>query len=125
MVEDESGETTEIEIDRSQIRNEGKYMAVATPTRSGTLSGEVWATFNVVRVPVILGDADGDGTVTVKDVTAIQRHAAEFILLTGIEMKAADIDGDGTVTISDATVIQMYLAEFAVDYPAGEQFYIT
>ncbi len=125
VVEDESGETTEVEIDRSQIRNEGKYMAVATPTRSGTLSGEAWATFSVVRVPVILGDADGDGTVTVKDVTAIQRHAAEFILLTGIEMKAADIDGDGTVTISDATAVQMYLAEFKVDYPVGEQFYIT
>ncbi len=125
IIDGEDGETTEVEIDRSQIRNEGKYMAVATPTRNGVLSGEVWATFSVVSVPVILGDADGDGTVTVKDVTAIQRHAAEFILLTGIELKAADVDGDGAVTISDATTIQMYLAEFAVQYPIGEQFYIA
>ena len=67
---------------------------------------------------VILGDADGDGKVSIKDVTAVQRHVAEFENVAN--EKAADVDGDGIVTISDATEIQRYLAEMDVPEEIGK-----
>ena len=68
----------------------------------------------------ILGDADGDGSVNVSDVTKIQRYLAELETLEGIYLHAADANQDGTVDIADATIIQMYLAEYEMDYPIGE-----
>ena len=62
----------------------------------------------------LLGDADGDGTVSVADVTAIQRHVSEFELLTAKQAELADVNHDGEVTVADATLLQMYLAEFDV-----------
>lgn len=66
-----------------------------------------------------LGDANGDGKVNVRDVTAIQRHASESELLTGDKLTAADVDGNGVVDIKDATAIQRYLAEFEGSYAVG------
>ena len=67
----------------------------------------------------ILGDANSDGKVDIRDVTAIQRHVAELKPLTGAALTAADINGDGEVTIEDATALQMYFAEFNVPYAIG------
>ena len=69
---------------------------------------------------VKLGDASGDGSVNINDVTSIQRHLAELETLEGIYLHAADANQDGTVDIADATAIQMYLAEYEMDYPIGE-----
>ena len=60
----------------------------------------------------ILGDVNGDGDVTVEDVTMISRYNAEYIELDEIQQLAGDVDHDGAVTVSDATLIQRYLAEF-------------
>lgn len=65
------------------------------------------------------GDANGDNRVNISDVTAIQRHLAEFEPIEGIYLSAADVDQNGVVDIIDATVLQMYLAEYDVDYPVG------
>jgi len=69
---------------------------------------------------VKLGDAGGDGSVNINDVTMIQRYLAELETLEGIYLHAADANQDGTVDIADATVIQMYLAEYEMEYPIGE-----
>ena len=69
---------------------------------------------------VKLGDASGDGSVNINDVTTIQRYLAELETLEGIYLHAADANQDGTVDIADATVIQMYLAEYDMEYPIGE-----
>lgn len=68
----------------------------------------------------LLGDANGDGSVNINDVTTIQRYLAELDTLEGIYLHAADVNQDGTVDIADATAIQMYLAEYEMDYPIGE-----
>ncbi|MBQ3330113.1 MAG: leucine-rich repeat protein [Ruminococcus sp.] len=57
----------------------------------------------------ILGDADGDGTVSATDVTMIQRKLSG-LATTSFDGTAADADEDETVSILDATVIQRYLA---------------
>ena len=41
------------------------------------------------------GDADGDGVVTISDVTAIQRHLADLEHLSSANLQAADVDGNG------------------------------
>ena len=69
---------------------------------------------------VKLGDVDGDDVVNINDVTAIQRHLAEYEFLDGIYLYAADVNRDGEVTIDDATTLQQSLAEYVIDYPIGE-----
>ena len=53
---------------------------------------------------MILGDANGDGTIDINDATCIQKHLAEYKNEDYIE-EASDADGDGRVTIGDVTVI--------------------
>lgn len=67
----------------------------------------------------LLGDADGDGSVSIIDVTCIQRHLAELEVASYNEI-AADADGDGLVTILDATGIQRYLAELPCNIGIGK-----
>ena len=66
---------------------------------------------------VKLGDADGDGAVTIYDVTSIQQHVADMKYLEGIYLYAADVNRDGVTNISDATDLQRFLAEYEVEYP--------
>lgn len=65
------------------------------------------------------GDANGDGFVTIYDVTALQRHLANLELLLETNLTAADIDVNG-LDITDATNIQRYLAEYENVYNVGE-----
>lgn len=65
------------------------------------------------------GDADGNGYVSISDVTAIQRHLAQFEDLSKVDLLAADVDGNG-LDISDATKLQRYIAEFDDPCRIGE-----
>ena len=64
------------------------------------------------------GDLDGDGEVTVNDVTELQRILAEF---DGLDLTdpavfaAADLNKDGKVNIRDVTYGQRYLAGFITE----------
>ena len=64
----------------------------------------------------LLGDADGDGEVSILDATAIQRKDV-LLSVAYFDDVAADVDGDGDVTILDATFIQRFLA--GLPCPAG------
>ena len=68
----------------------------------------------------LLGDADGDGTVTAVDVTVTQRYIANFTV-TAVDKTAADADGDEEITIIDVTYIQRWLAQIDQPYPIGEK----
>ena len=59
-----------------------------------------------------IGDTNLDGIISIRDVTAIQRHIAELELFTDEQLALADTNGDRKVDISDATHLQKYLAEF-------------
>lgn len=61
-----------------------------------------------------IGDTNLDGIVSIRDVTAIQRHIAELEPFTEDQLALADTNGDGEINISDATHLQMYLAEYDV-----------
>lgn len=59
---------------------------------------------------VLVGDANQDGTIDVNDVTAIQRHSAEILTLTGNAAVAGDVDRDGMIDVIDATLVQYHIA---------------
>ena len=67
----------------------------------------------------LLGDADGDGTVTIMDATVIQRHLVG-LATSSFCKAAADVDASGDVEITDATYIQRYLASIRISYPIDE-----
>ncbi|MBQ2943761.1 MAG: starch-binding protein [Ruminococcus sp.] len=74
----------------------------------------------VVEPPVkdiILGDADLDNKISVKDATTIQKAVAELLTLSEDANKAADADGSGNVNVKDATAIQKHIADLPTGYP--------
>lgn len=67
------------------------------------------------------GDADGDGEITVFDVTKIQRYCVGMAVYGDpVALMNADVDGNGEVEIIDATFLQRYLAGMTTPYPIGE-----
>ena len=89
-----------------------------TATESGLTQGEHCGVCGKVLIPQevikplgITGDVDGDGKVTIKDSTTIQKHIADLILLDNEHLALSDANGDGVINISDSTQIQKYLAD--------------
>ena len=70
------------------------------------------------EVTFILGDADGDGFITVVDATKIQRVLVELDEDPDgmIALRAADGE---LLNITHATAIQRYLADYSVSKPIG------
>ena len=58
----------------------------------------------------LLGDVDGDGRLTVKDATAIQKYVAGMVGLNTQDKINADFNLDGKINVRDATAIQKRLA---------------
>lgn len=56
-----------------------------------------------------VGDVDGDGVLSVKDVTLIQKYLVELVMFTSDQIDIANVDGDTKVSIFDATFIQQLL----------------
>ncbi len=68
----------------------------------------------------LLGDANCDNTVNVKDATAIQKHIAGLIVLTSEGLAVADADGSGAVNVKDATAIQKHIAGMDTGFGIGQ-----
>ena len=64
----------------------------------------------------LLGDVDGDGTITTADSAAVLRSAAEIVTLNAEERACADVNGDGAVDTMDAVQILQYAAEEIVEF---------
>jgi len=115
------GKAIKLTIAREQGETPGTYRVyvAACNEKNYVLDKEASAdgVLTIKRKPYLLGDANGDGAVTIKDVTAIQRYLAEEA---DIDLQAADVDGSGTVDIADATALQLFLSERAVAYPIGD-----
>ena len=85
-----------------------------------------------VKEPELLGDADGNGTVNVFDVSFILKAiagTAGYPDYSGIDaesayFKAADVDGNGAVNVFDAALVVKYASgsDSAAQYGIGEKF---
>ena len=87
---------------------------------SGRMSLSVSLSAQAVA-PTILGDADGDGKVTILDVSWIQRLLLDMKVPETFSEAAADADADGDVSIIDATWIQRWLSGMKIPYSIGEE----
>lgn len=57
----------------------------------------------------MLGDVDGDGEITGKDLTQMADHNSGAITLTGVDFWCADINGDGSITTVDINIVNFYI----------------
>ena len=87
---------------------------------SGRMSLSVSLSAQAVA-PTILGDADGDGIVTIFDVTWIQRLLLDMKVPETFSETAADADADGEISIIDATWIQRWLSGIKIPHSIGEE----
>lgn len=58
-----------------------------------------------------MGDVDGDGEVTVRDVGVLRLYLADKVGADTLTMQAGDVDGDGEVTVRDVGMLRLYLAD--------------
>lgn len=68
----------------------------------------------------LLGDADLNGKINIKDATLIQKHSASLVTLTDREKMAADTNHNDVVNVVDATSIQKFVAGIAVKDDIGK-----
>ena len=59
---------------------------------------------------VLLGDIDGDGTLSILDVTLGQRYLVGDVVLAETQKQAADINCDGQINVNDMTQIQIVIS---------------
>ena len=61
-----------------------------------------------------LGDIDGDGKISVNDVTDIQKYIVQLKPFTDEQMKFADVDKNGKIDVNDVTLLQKVIVKIAV-----------
>ena len=74
------------------------------------VSGTANPTEPTTKPDQIIGDVNGDGSVTVLDATTLQKYISGLVSLSNEQLALADTSGDGSITVLDATAIQKYIA---------------
>lgn len=106
-----------------RINSDGTFVLVETDFIDGFAvfsSNETGAFAVASEETFLLGDANFDGVVNIKDATLIQKHIASLETISGYGALCADSDMDSKITIKDATAIQKYLAGIEIPTPVGE-----
>ena len=82
-----------------------------------TLSSEFYLEYiNGVLIKTIqYGDADGDGSVTMRDLIYIRRYLAGWEMPKDMNVRNADVNGDGKVTEADVVLLRKYFANWYKD----------
>ncbi len=63
---------------------------------------------------IMLGDVNGDGSVSIADYTMIRLHILELSQLSQEQILAADVNGDGSVSIADYTMVRLHILELSM-----------
>ena len=67
-------------------------------------------------IPTLMGDADNDGLISIKDATTVQEHIAKYQTLSEEISPFADVDNSGDINILDVTYIQMYVSNLLENF---------
>ncbi len=86
----------------------GEYTLTVSSDDCNKEYAEKTISFTVYDMRV--GDANGDGTVNIKDATDIQKYLASLITEEDIYKEMSDCDENANISIKDATAIQCYVA---------------
>lgn len=93
--------------------------APTTPTKPTTAPTQ--PTTPIDTEYVLLGDADLNGEVNIKDATVIQKATAGVDKLDEKEVFAADVNKDKEVNVKDATAIQKHIANINTGYDINKK----
>ena len=102
-----------------------EYNESVTPTEPTTPTSPTTPTAPPVNYKYVIGDVSGDGVVTLKDASLIQRALLGNLTLTEKQQKAADIVNDGKITVADVVAVLRYLVGYDNVYKIGEVVTVT
>ncbi|MBO4934483.1 MAG: Ig-like domain-containing protein [Clostridia bacterium] len=102
----------------ASVDENGKITAIREGTANITITnGEISATLpitvNAAVPPVMKGDMDKDGEISVNDALKALRIAAKLAVASEEDMQIGDVDGDGDITVNDALKILRVAAKLA------------
>ena len=108
--------------DITSFEDQYKYTVDWLNTRVAWLSSQFYSSYipEVTPENAILGDADLNLKVNVKDATLIQKHTASIVTLEKLAMLCADGNADSTVNVKDATAVQKFVASIETNTSIGE-----
>ena len=90
----------------------GQYIAVeAVANGDGTYSYEVPENVDGVLL-VVKGDANGDGKVTVADISQLLAHILRYTTLDEVSQFAANADGNSSLTVADISTILAHVLHY-------------
>ena len=97
---------------QSSYYSGGKWKKIdSTTTMLGCKIGNATVKAYTNDIPDLLyGDVDGNGEISILDVTHIQRYCAGIVKFKPLQLEVGDVDGNGEVNIIDATTIQRIIA---------------
>lgn len=99
---------------KNELLNVGGYAPTALSSKCLVLEEEY------VDGQYALGDVNGDGKISIKDVTYIKLYLAGLIELDEHQLARADFYADGEITMRDSTALRQYLATGERLSPNGE-----
>ena len=105
--------------DQFSFKGQFDYMTDWFLSRSAWISEQWKGYYNTANG--LVGDADLDGKISVKDATAIQKTIAK-INVNSFSTELAEVTGDAKITVKDATAIQKFLAKITTDSNIGKPY---
>ena len=103
-VRSQTGYTTDYVIDV----NADKACILYIDSGKGIIDGNPAQPDNPATT-VMRGDANGDGKISISDLSRVQKHLLGLITLQGNEFVGGDANSDGKISISDLSKIQKHL----------------
>ena len=93
---------------------------VPAGTKEKYMAAEGWKNFThiVEMESIVIGDANGDGNLSVADMTAIAHYVLGHTL-EGFSETAADVNQDGQVNVADYTAVAHLLLYGSIERPAS------
>ena len=112
----ETTEATEVtEPSESSTASVDETEVTETVSETASQNPATHPTEIVEEVVGIIGDANADGKVNIKDATVIQKHIAKMETEVELDTQIADCFEDGKINIKDATLIQKFLAKYETE----------
>lgn len=71
-----------------------------------------------VKVPLTVGDVNGDEKVSTADAAVLLQYAAELLEDGTLNTMIGDVNGDGKVSTADAALVLQFAAELLEEFPA-------
>ncbi|MBR6917821.1 MAG: dockerin type I repeat-containing protein [Clostridia bacterium] len=104
----EHTESAAHEWDDGVITTPATMTSAGVKTYTCTVCG---ATINENVLPAAkIGDVDGDGILTLKDISHLKAYIAGVVNASDISSENSDIDGDGTIGLKDISAIKVLIA---------------